>query len=523
MDIPQTAPLGFLHDRFDGFIVAVKVPLHGAVNPCLCGNGIQLCIQASHLLDQFISALCAGALAQGVACNGIVCRCDGFLCVAQFLTRGTQMVTGFLFPRFTGFQVFFQLCKTGLGLLHRIFQAPHIRLPAGNICRKGGLLGTKIKELLVSALCVCCQGCQFLLQLLEFCLLCLQIFSDFADTLLCLFNLGKDSAVSVFLTLKILFDTLDVGIVVFHIAPQHGHLTIHLLMGCLHHADFQTHCFQFTVFFPQHFAHFFCLPVELFQILMSLLQHKGRGRVILLCLFRGSGKFFQRIQPDRHFDALQFILQFQILLCFFRLHLQRFQLQFQFRDLIADTEQIVLRPLQFPLGFFLAVAVFGDTCRLFENLTAVGALQRENLIDSALSDIGVTFLAHTGIHEHLIDVTKSGRLAVDIIFTVTAAVIPAGNHDFICVIGQCTVRIVQCQRCFRKTHGTAFLGSAENHVLHLGTTKRFTALLAHNPQDGIGNIRFSGAVGADDGGDVITEADQRFVRKGLKTLQFQTF
>ena len=96
-----------------------------------------------------------------------------------------------------------------------------------------------------------------------------------------------------------------------------------------------------------------------------------------------------------------------------------------------------------------------------------------------------------------------------------------GDHDLVCVIHQRPVGIVQRQGCFRKAHSRPLLGAAEDHILHLGTPEGLAGLFTHNPEDRVGNIRFSGAVGAHDCGDVITEPDQGFVREGLETLHFQ--
>ena len=73
----------------------------------------------------------------------------------------------------------------------------------------------------------------------------------------------------------------------------------------------------------------------------------------------------------------------------------------------------------------------------------------------------------------------------------------------------------------KKLQGKEEKKSAEDHVLHLCAPEGLVALLAHDPEDGVGNIGFAGAVGANDGGDIIAKADQRFIRKGLKALHFQ--
>ena len=163
-------------------------------------------------------------------------------------------------------------------------------------------------------------------------------------------------------------------------------------------------------------------------------------------------------------------------------------MKLQFRDLITDTQEVILGLHQFPLGFLLAVAVFGDTGGLLKNFPAVVAFEGENLVNAPLADVGVALPPQAGVHKQLVDVLEPGRLLVDIIFTITAAIIAAGNHHLVGIIGKRPVGIVQGQGCLGKAHGASLLGSAEDHILHLGTPEGFGALLAQNPQNGIGNI-----------------------------------
>ena len=168
------------------------------------------------------------------------------------------------------------------------------------------------------------------------------------------------------------------------------------------------------------------------------------------------------------------------------------------------------------------MAVLGDARRLFEDLTALRTFQRKDLVNSTLANVGVSLPAQACIHQQLVDIPQTGRLAVDIVFTVTGAIITAGHHDLVSVISKGPVRIVQNQGRFRKANCCPFLGAAKDHVLHLGATEGFCALLAHNPQNGIGNIGLTGAVGAYDSRDIIAEADQGLVRERLEALYFQT-
>ena len=177
--------------------------------------------------------------------------------------------------------------------------------------------------------------------------------------------------------------------------------------------------------------------------------------------------------------------------------------------------------LQLPLGFLLTVAVLGDARRLLEDFPAVTAFQGENLVNAALADVAVALPAQAGVHEHLVDVPEPGGLLVDIVFAVPGAVIAPGDHHLVGIVGQSPVGIVQGQSCLREAHGGALLGAAEDHVLHFRAPEGLAALLAHDPEDGVGDVGFSGAVGPHNGGNIVAEADQGLVREGLEALQFQ--
>ena len=418
----------------------------------------------------------------------------------------------------TGCQVTVQLLHPVTGLNHGFFQSPDICLAACNIRSQTGLLAPQFQILFRNSLGIGGHGSQLLLQLIQILALLFQGFFNNGNSFPGLIDLIYNTAAAVFLTLEFFFDPCNVGMVIFQIALDHSHLAFQLLMVGREHVGFQTNGFQFSIPAAEGFTQLFCLPVQAVQIIMGLLQHKGGRGIVLFCLLGCRGQLVQGIQPDSYLNALQFLFQPQVGLGFFGLLLQRFQLQFQFGNLIADTQQIVLGMSQFALCFFLAVPILGDTGSFFKNFPAVCTFQRKNLINASLADIAVAFPTQAGIHKHLMDIPQAGRLLIDVKFTVTAAVEPAGNHNLVRIIGKRPVGIVQGQGCFRKTHGTSLLGTAEDHIFHLGTAKGLGTLLAHNPENRIGNVGFTGAVGAHNGSDIIAEADQCFVRKGLKTL-----
>ena len=523
MDIAKRSPLGLLHHLADGLIIAFQVLCHGTENPGLSLDTLQGILQFLHLLGQFLCPLLTGGLPQSVACNGILVGSNFLTGLPQFLTAGIQIVLGFRFFLFTGGNFLQQLLFPLAGFPIAGFHGTQVRFPDRQIRGQLDFPGSQFHELAGNALGVGRHGIQFLLQVCQFNFLGGKQYINLSDARFNLGHLGSDTAGAILLAFDVCLAAAHIFFIIGNRSTEHRDLSIDLLMGTFQHADFDTKILHFFVLGPQVIAQLLSGCVEIVQVVMSLLQHEGCGCKILFCLFGIGREFLQLFHPDSHFHALQFFPQSQVLDGLFRLLPQRLQLQFQFGDLISDSQQIVLRMGKLALCFLFAVTVFGNTRCLFENFTPVSTLQRQDLIDSSLTDIGIALLAQAGVHKQLMDVTQAGRLAVNIKFTVTGAVIPPGNHHFICFIGQFPVAVIQRQSRFGKTYGTPLLGTAENHVFHLRTAKSLGALLAHDPQKCIGNIGFAGTVGTYDGSNITVKTDQGLIGKGLETLNFQRF
>ena len=141
---------------------------------------------------------------------------------------------------------------------------------------------------------------------------------------------------------------------------------------------------------------------------------------------------------------------------------------------------------------------------------------------SRQTDEGVALTPQAGVHKQLVDVLETDRLLVDIIFTFSAAVIAAGDHHFTGIhTGKYAVTVIQDQRNLCKTNGISLFRSAENHILHLASAQSTRGLLAHDPADGIRNIRFSAAIGANDRGDILPEGQNRLIWKRFEALNFK--
>ena len=141
---------------------------------------------------------------------------------------------------------------------------------------------------------------------------------------------------------------------------------------------------------------------------MLLLQHERRGGIVFLSLLGGRRQLVQIFQPDGNLQAPELRLVFQIVPGLFRLEPQGVQLKLQLGDLVPNAQEVVFRSQELPLRLLFAVTVFGDSRRLLENLPTVGALHRQDLVNAALADVGISLPAQAGVHKQLVDVPQAG-------------------------------------------------------------------------------------------------------------------
>ena len=155
----------------------------------------------------------------------------------------------------------------------------------------------------------------------------------------------------------------------------------------------------------------------------------------------------------------------------------------------------------------------GNAGGLLKNLPAFAAPGGEDFVNLALADDGIPLPAKAGVQKQLRHVLEPDGLAVDVVFALSAAVIPAGDsHLRLFHGGEDALRVVQHQRHLGKAHLVPLLRAAEDDVLHLRAPETLGALFSHDPADGVGNIGFPRAVGTHDG--VISSPKFRTVLSG---------
>ncbi len=206
------------------------------------------------------------------------------------------------------------------------------------------------------------------------------------------------------------------------------------------------------------------------RLLQRLLDRRG-----LLSIF------IKRCKPRRYLQRFQLLAQGQIFFRRFRLLFQRPDLQLQLLDLIAHAHKALIRGGKLALSLLLAVAIAADAGGLLEYLAAVGGFGGHDLRNASLPDDGITIAAKAGVHEQLMDIAQADVFAVDKIFAVARAVIPARDNQLIGIHGEAAAAVVQNKRNLRHAQRAALFRSAEDDILHFAAAQRPRPLLAHDP------------------------------------------
>ena len=225
----------------------------------------------------------------------------------------------------------------------------------------------------------------------------LDLLVDLPDAGALLIDLLLQSAGPVGLLAQLFFHSLDVLLLVCDVGFQHRHAGLLVPDPAFQLRGLAPDRLGFHVLFPHPLAVALRLGVERVQLRPGLVPLLTCGAEIALQLPGLLLEGLQILQPHGDLQKAHLVPEDQIPLGLLRLVPQRLHLQLQLGDLVIDADQVLLRPLQLPLGLLLAVAELGDAGGLLEDLPALAALDRQDLVDLALADDGVALLAHAGV------------------------------------------------------------------------------------------------------------------------------
>ena len=230
------------------------------------------------------------------------------------------------------------------------------------------------------------------------------------------------------------------------------------------------------------------------------------------------------VHPHRNLQRFFLSGQLQKLFCFFRLGAQRNKPPFELREDVPQPEQVFLCKGEPAFRLSLTVAEFGDARRFLKNLPALLGTGRHNFSDAPLPDDRIAVPAEAGVQKKLGNIFQAHLRAVDAVFTVSGAVEPPGNRNFVGIhSGQSAVGVIDVQRHRRHPERLSGLSAAEDDVLHFAAAQSAGRLFAEHPANRVRNVALPRSVGADDGGDAVVEIEPCAVRKGFEALNIERF
>jgi hypothetical protein len=120
-----------------------------------------------------------------------------------------------------------------------------------------------------------------------------------------------------------------------------------------------------------------------------------------------------------------------------------------------------------------------------------------------------------------VDVFEAAGGFVDEVFAVAGAEDAAGDGNFAEVEGQEAIGVVEDEGDFSDSERTPFGATGEDDVFHFVAAEVADVLFAEDPADGVGDVAFAAAVGADDGSDAWLEFHFGFFGEGFEAIGFE--
>ena len=255
------------------------------------------------------------------------------------------------------------------------------------------------------------------------------------------------------------------------------------------------------------------------QLAFDARASRARGLRALLGVRELQAPRAQRLARELQACFEQLALQALVQLGGLGLALERTQPAARLALDVERAIEVLLCALQLQLRAAAALAVLAETCRLLDQQAPIARLGGHDALDAALRDNRVGLLAETGVGEHLDHVDQPAARAVESVLALARAVQAPQDRDLADRQRDGAIGVVEHDLDLRRAARLHTASAAEDHVLHRLPAHRERRLLAHRPQDGVGDVGLARAVGADDNADPGPEVQARAIRKGLEALQ----
>ncbi len=257
----------------------------------------------------------------------------------------------------------------------------------------------------------------------------------------------------------------------------------------------------------------FGAAADLFLIHRLLLLQKGRltGFMVLHLSHR-------QVDLDRPAP----LFEFQILLGLLAVFTQAV-------DPALDLKNDIVHPVQVPGGIgelslriILPAPVADDAGGFLEDRSPAFSPVVDDIRDLPLTDDGIAFHAHAGIHDQLPHILQTAGISVDLVFTFSGSDHPAGDRHLVVFDGQYVFMVIDDKCYFRNATSLPALCPCENNLLHFPAPQLLRALFPQHPADGVGDIAFPAAVGTNDAGDAVHEFHTYRFCEGFEPVHVQS-
>ncbi len=183
---------------------------------------------------------------------------------------------------------------------------------------------------------------------------------------------------------------------------------------------------------------------------------------------------------------------------------------------------MVLCILQLSLRFALAIFIFDNPCRFFNQAAAVLWLQGEDFVHLTLAYDGEPFPSQAGIHKELLHILEPAGRLIDQIFALPGTIQPPRYRNLLKIQIKDMGAVVQCQRHLCHPQRSAVRTSGKNDILHLAAPQIFYTLLTQHPTNAVHYIGLPTAIRPHNSRNSTGKFKFHFIGKGLKSLNLQS-
>ena len=263
------------------------------------------------------------------------------------------------------------------------------------------------------------------------------------------------------------------------------------------------------------FGRFTRLTLGLGGHLRAFGQLGGGGGASLVGLFPAAIE-------QQAFGAAQLVTNFAVARGLFGLAGELGQLGGELFEHVFDAGEVGFGAIQLQLRLVTPLIEAGDACGFLKDAAAGFGAGVDQLRDLSLPDERGGMRPGGGVGKEHLHIAGAHVFAVGFVSRPCVTGDAADDLKIVEIVeprrGQ-PLGIVDLQGDFGKVAGGAGHGTCENHVLHAGAAHGFGAVLAHDPAQGLQQVRLAAAIWPDHAGQPVGNDQLRGVHEAFEAVQ----